>query len=336
MRITISNEALVERTKELVRAERRVGVEVLKHLREIESRKLYLDHGYPSLFEMCIREFMYSAGGAQRRIQAMRLIRDLPQIEGRIEDGTLCLSTASRIQSHFHPREVEVRRHSRKIGIPMTELKEGIDLNREKLELVERLQGKSAREVDRELAARRPEADRTENVRYIGKDRLSLSFSISEDLYQNLEKLKQLLSHKNPSMSFEDLLGELSALALRKLDPANRKDASSRKTANPGDHRDLLPTLEVKSTRFIPLKIKRQVWNRDGGQCTFVNIKTGRRCGSRHLLQFDHIQPHSLGGPSSAENLRLLCAGHNRRRFEASSGRDAKWDGSPEPGRPKP
>ena len=66
--------------------------------------------------------------------------------------------------------------------------------------------------------------------------------------------------------------------------------------------------------RAIPAAIKRQVWERDRGCCSYVDRDSGRRCGSRHLLQVDHVVPYALGGSADPDNLRLLCAAHHRHR----------------------
>ena len=67
-------------------------------------------------------------------------------------------------------------------------------------------------------------------------------------------------------------------------------------------------------TRTIPAAVKRHIWLRDRGQCTYRDPESGRCCGSRHLVQIDHVQPYAMGGLASAENLRLLCSAHNRDR----------------------
>ena len=76
-----------------------------------------------------------------------------------------------------------------------------------------------------------------------------------------------------------------------------------------------------KLSRAIPSELKRHIWKRDEGRCSYIHPETKRRCASKHLLQIDHIKPFSLGGKSELNNLRLLCAGHNQLRNEKTFGR---------------
>ena len=73
------------------------------------------------------------------------------------------------------------------------------------------------------------------------------------------------------------------------------------------------PPPRVRS-RAIPAAVRRQVWERDRGCCSYVDRASGRRCGSRHLLEIDHVVPYALGGSAEPDNLRLLCAAHHRHR----------------------
>ena len=77
-------------------------------------------------------------------------------------------------------------------------------------------------------------------------------------------------------------------------------------------HRPTAP----KSGRSIPAAVKREVWRRDSGCCTYVDRHTGRRCGSRFLLEMDHVVPVALGGGAEPKNLRLRCAAHHRYRHD--------------------
>src|SRR5690606_11893613 len=96
-----SNSVLVSELRSFVSEERQATLRVLHYLREVETRRLHLEAGYPSLFEYCVRELGYSEGAAHRRVSAMRLMRDIPQVEKKIEAGRLSLTAAAKAQSHF-------------------------------------------------------------------------------------------------------------------------------------------------------------------------------------------------------------------------------------------
>ena len=72
------------------------------------------------------------------------------------------------------------------------------------------------------------------------------------------------------------------------------------------------PPHRARRSRYIPAPVWRAVWRRDGGCCSYVDPHSGRRCGSRFLLQLDHIVPFALGGSAEPGNLRVYCAAHNR------------------------
>jgi 5-methylcytosine-specific restriction endonuclease McrA len=70
------------------------------------------------------------------------------------------------------------------------------------------------------------------------------------------------------------------------------------------------PTAPSKPSRYVPAQVRRAVYERDGARCAHVDSE-GRRCTEQGHLEIDHIVPWALGGPSTADNLRLACRGHN-------------------------
>jgi len=58
----------------------------------------------------------------------------------------------------------------------------------------------------------------------------------------------------------------------------------------------------------IPESVRLFVWQRDEGKCV--------KCGSRELLEFDHIIPLALGGSNTERNIQLLCERCNREKRE--------------------
>ena len=58
--------------------------------------------------------------------------------------------------------------------------------------------------------------------------------------------------------------------------------------------RSAQPPQRARRSRYIPAPVRREVWRRDGGCCSYVDPHSGRRCGSRFLLELDHIVPFAL------------------------------------------
>ena len=67
-------------------------------------------------------------------------------------------------------------------------------------------------------------------------------------------------------------------------------------------------------SRYIPVAVRRDVWRRDNGCCSYVDPHSGRRCGSRYRLEIDHVVPFALGGATELWNLRIRCRAHHRLR----------------------
>ena len=84
------------------------------------------------------------------------------------------------------------------------------------------------------------------------------------------------------------------------------------------------PPHRARRSRYIPAPVRREVWRRDGGCCSYVDPRSGRRCGSRFLLEFDHVVPFALGGSAEPGNLRLHCSAHHRFRHRQTDRRQTR------------
>ena len=78
---------LRELIRQKVKEERRITAEVLKLLLEVDQKMLFAEWGYGSIQEYCIEELKYSRSAAQRRIDAMRVLKIAPEVEKKIEIG---------------------------------------------------------------------------------------------------------------------------------------------------------------------------------------------------------------------------------------------------------
>ena len=302
----------------MVEREREILTKILHYLKEIENRRLYLARGYSSLFAFLTEELGYSESAAQRRIQAMRLIKEIPEVEEKIETGRLSLTVASQVQSFFR----QENKKRKKENAPRLNPKE-------KLDLVKKLEGTSSRTCEKKLAAIAPEINLPkEKTRFINQEKILIQFVANPDLMKKITKLKELLSHKIPEGGYEEIFTELVEIALEKLDPERREARRQRRRerSNTQEKKQskctpLLPAPAVElakpkiKSRYIPQQIRDQIWSRDQGKCQYKDRNTGKICASGYNIQVDHIHPYSLNGENTPNNLRLLCGQHNRYRF---------------------
>lgn len=274
-----SDERLVMDLRELAGREQVLTIVILRHLREVEVRDLYLAYGYPSLFEFFRQELGYSEDAALLRIRAMRLMRDMPEVEQKLEEGGLSISVAAMAQTVFRRENVGADR---------------------KAEILREVEGTSVRATEKKLAELFPGADRPERAKPIALDKTRIEFTASDALMSKLTRLKELMAHKNYNGRFDLLFEELADMALAKLEPK----------PTPG-------TPPVNHSRYIPVAVRNSKAWKEG--CCFV--AKGRRCGSRHGLQMDHIQEFADGGKNAAENIQLLYGAHNRLKSRTNRAR---------------
>lgn len=290
----LTDAQLVIDLKICVVKERSLLTEVLYHLKELDSRKLYSSLGYKSLYDYACMELKYSTDQAYRRIQAMRLLKELPEISKKIDSGALSLSNISQVQRFF---------------------KESNTTSKEqKIKVITQIENKSVRDVEKEILKLSPEKSLPlELKKQVTATHTNVNFIMSEDLEKKLEEIKSLLGTKAISMSLASLIETLADLASEKL-KEKKFGKKTVKTINLDVQKDAMElsteTSKKHNTRYVSKPLKYKIWSKDNGRC--------RTCDSTHNLNLDHIQPLALGGKTDPQNLRLLCFNCNQRsRIEA-------------------
>jgi hypothetical protein len=294
---SVSDRELLARMPRLVGRERMASAEVIGHLMEIDRRQLYLGEGCSSLFSYCRERLGYSEDEALKRLRVARLGRRVPAVLEELRSGAVHL-TGLFVLSHYMTEE-----------------------NAEAL--LAEARGKSRRELERALARLFPRGDVAQRIVPLGAggagtspgagdrgergrlealsaSRFRVEFTASGELYEKIERARELLSHSVPS-------GDLEAVFERALDALIASEMRRRTGA--GKRRKARALGE--GSRHVPVEVARVVWERDGARCAFVDAE-GRRCTERKFLTLEHRVPHALGGASTVENVCLLCAGHNR------------------------
>jgi hypothetical protein len=186
--------------------------------------------------------------------------------------------------------------------------------------------------------------------------RYKLQFEASEEYVELVEKAKALLSQTAPRVD----LGELHLRAMRALvaelerkkyaatarprqrvAPTAATQSAMPSVAEPAPHGQLVGGDAAQSTndpeprselqhgpecprqrgRHVPAALRRAVFERDEGRCTYRS-DSGERCRETAHLELHHLVPFARGGEHRLDNLTLRCRAHNALAAEQDFGTD--------------
>jgi hypothetical protein len=303
----MTDQQLIISTDKLVAEERRITLEVLLHLREVEVRRLFVDLGFDSMYKYCIQHLKYSEGEAQRRLASARLLRELPEIESQIQTGDLNITNLSAVQSFVRAEKMADK--------PLT--------REEKLELISSVENKSTRQVKSELIQQSHQpallADKFQMAAtgILPTQLTKFETSMTEENLELLHEFRNLYAHDLPDLSNQSVLIFLLNKAVQQK---KKKLGLIEKTSQKPNA--LLPSAAnekskgkiEKRRKPLTAAVKKLVWKRANACCEHVDAKSKARCPSRFALETDHIIAVALGGSDDLENLQLLCRAHNSRR----------------------
>jgi hypothetical protein len=201
------------------------------------------------------------------------------------------------------------------------------------------------------------EAPRLAVVQPLAPSRYRIQFTASAELHDKLERLRGLMRSSVPDgdlaaiieqavteklarlesrrfartkASRKALLARHTPTSGRACSPTAREGSSAVGQGPPAAGQDPLAVGQVspapggtsRRTRHIPAAVRRAVYERDGGRCSFVDGQ-GRRCPARDGLEYHHRHPFGHGGRHSVDGISLLCQAHNLHLAEVDYGREA-------------
>jgi hypothetical protein len=275
----LSDQELMTETKAWVKKESALLTTILHHIKEIDRRRLYADFKQPGLLELIMTELDYPRDQAVRRIQAMRTMRELPEIEPMLESGELNLTHIGIAQTLFS--------HEKKEGKPLAA--------QAKMAIFAQVAGKTTREAQRIIFSHSTSPVKfKEVIKMVGADTFEVTFRTNEATVKTLEDLKGMLAHKHPGITLDELIQKLAEFGreeFKRVKPV----AAPRPKSNAANSK----------AAISKASIRRQIWQRDKHKCT--------GCGSTFALEEDHKLPKAKGGQYSLENMRLLCRSCNQR-----------------------
>jgi len=323
---------------DLVKSERKITHEILLCIQQMDQTKGYAELGYPSLFDYLVKEQKYSEGAAQRRISAARLIKELPEIEKKVQEGNLNLTQLSKLASATNQDQ---KATGKKVS------------TEQKRELLAQMENKTGFETEQLLNQKfdcnlKPKKEITPR-----KQAYELHLKLTPEQYEKLKKAQSLLSHVVHDGGFAEVIEILCDKFIQKKEgkasrkptaaPAVKSGENSQETRkgdkpttkmeigsgnkptsgvavkltenNQGTRNELggtaAPAVKTSGRRTaIPISLQRLIYQRAQACCEYVSA-TGHRCRSRYQAQVDHIVPLAKGGGNEPANLRVLCRAHN-------------------------
>ncbi|OJY23742.1 MAG: hypothetical protein BGO98_17485 [Myxococcales bacterium 68-20] len=396
--------------------------ELIAYLVEVDERRLDRIHACSSMWDFCTRKLGMSEGEAHRRIAAARTVRRFPQVLGAIERGEVHLCALYVLRKHLTSDNVDELLHEAS-GKSTREVEKMVAARFPRPDVpacVEPVAPQALLSPVSPVSVATPSpvsiAMRSDagsawslslaaspgprpRVEPLSATRYRVELTVSATTKETVDRIKDLMRHRNPTGDLEAILDASLALLLAQLEkerlgktprpggrrrkPAEATNACVSSASAPAEiaTRAPPPPLGVEATagdpdvpvraetrtqwpcaqvhadapsgdqdastfgpviarpnmgeratsapatkasrpgsRYIPAELRREVFARDGTQCTYVG-PDGGRCPARGYLELDHIHPKARGGTQTAANLRVRCRAHNALYAEQVFGR---------------
>lgn len=329
----LSNDDLLQGFTSLIAQDRRTTAQLLAHIAEIDSRHLYLRAGFESMRAYCMHALHLSEDAAAKRLQVARLARELPALFPAIADGRLQLTavcvlapwlSAANVEEWIGGAasktvyEIKVLLAHRFPQAESLRLDDGISpqvVVPQHADAISHASKHAKRASTTQTTA--PVAKPVEvaprvrtKISPLSPERYTLQVTLAGSTHDKLRRAQELLGHAVPSGDIAQVLDRALDVLLGALEKRKFGTTTKAREARP-----------AATQRCIPSKVRRAVYRRDAGRCSFVD-EEGLRCGSTSRLEFDHIVPVARGGKSTVENLRLMCRAHNQYEAERVFGRE--------------
>jgi hypothetical protein len=339
----LSNVALVSEVGRLAGREREATVAFIVHLAEFDARRLYAEAGRSSTYAYCLEVLRLSEDAAWNRIDAGRAARAHPAVLDLLVSGALSPTTARMLRPHLtaenaqdllaaaggkSKRQVELLLAER---FPRPDVPDSVrTLTAQRIspvrptgiDLIPTAVVSAVPSIEpRAISTPTPVASaRPPVVRPLSTERYEVRFTASAPTHEALRRAQDLLAGGGSSRDLDHVFGRALILLVADLERAKAATTSRPRPARNDAGAN-------GNSRYLPAAVRREVWARDGGRCTFV-AAGGRRCEARRYLEYHHGPvPYGVGGKATRENIHLLCRAHNRYESERFYGPGREYGG---------
>jgi len=326
----LGDEELLERVRALVVRCNETEAELIAFLAEVDARRLYLPRR-TSLWDFCLYELGFSENTAWNRITVARASRRHPQVLEALARGRVHLTGLKMLCPELTAANADA--------------------------LLAEAAGKTKREIEELLVARRPKPPVADSIRKLPSAAPELlPTPVAASPIPQAESAAPLVLSAAPAatrppradvapVAPEQYLIKLTASKslhdqLRRAQDLTRHENPSGDLArileealslyvekklkekfSIGRRARAMKAREGSATsRHVPAAIQRAVYARDEGRCTFID-PDGRRCDSTAFISFDHVDGFARTREHDAERIRLLCRAHNQHAADVMYGK---------------
>ena len=261
--------------------ERILTEKIVELIAEALRRKIWAGRGYSSAHRWLVGEFSYSDSSAGRRLDAARLLADVPDVAEKLATGVLTLSGLSQLQSVIHQEE---KRTGEKVTAEA------------KRDVVKKIENQSSAATSRTVSAEFPEVSKApkESLKPAGADGWTLTVGLDAVQKAALDRARELLSHSHPGATWAEVIAHLAAEHAKRTDPVARAERRAAKA--PGMPQRFSATEDVSPPRpEAPAARRARRGDRQGRRRLRVRGPANRR-----PLRQPHARrgrPHIAKGP---------------------------------------
>lgn len=199
------SKTLIENFRGLVRQERKLTAEIVEYIKEIDQRQLFLELGFPNLFEYLTRGEGYTAGAAQRRIDSARILREIPELKKDIQEGTVNIMQLAMVAKCIRAKEkqsvVEVSTEDKK-------------------EMIALIQNQSVAESEKRIVQHLDlEVIEQSKIKYQSNESVRLEATLSKKEFEDFRRVSELLSNTIFNAGPREIVAFLCQEFLKRKDP---------------------------------------------------------------------------------------------------------------------
>jgi 5-methylcytosine-specific restriction endonuclease McrA len=260
----------------LSRARERNDAEVVENLILLEQSQLYKKLDKRNMFTYAVDVLGHDEGFAYSAINIAGKSVQFPALRSAVGASRLSVGKASRIASCLTLENAA--------------------------ELVEFACVHTTDEINQEVARRNPKRERRDKVKWISRDLVEITTTMTRKDYEKLKRAESLEAPKKRG----EVIGLCVEEYLFKHDPVQKAERSKKRESA------VAQTFGNTEKRRVPLTAlqKHTVFRRDQGRCTHRGLD-GTRCNSERYIDLHHIIRVADGGMNDPANLTTLCSFHH-------------------------